>query len=164
MKNKYWIVIIIIILLIGAGIFFFFNNNSKTEENQTSNYEANKTQANINTSQNNTSNENSTNTENESQVENENINKEITPPKEDEIASFSTKILTKDSNRQKNISITCSTLNDKLVENGATFSFCNTVGPSTSAKGYEKADIFDANRKKEKRTWWRKLPSKYYFI
>ena len=70
------------------------------------------------------------------------------------ISSFTTKIVTKDSSRQKNISITCSTLNDTLVENGAEFSFCNTVGPATTAKGYEEADIFDANRKKEKRSWW----------
>ena len=74
--------------------------------------------------------------------------------KEEEISSFTTKIVTKDSSRQKNISITCSTLNDTLVENGAEFSFCNTVGPATTAKGYEEADIFDANRKKEKRSWW----------
>ena len=39
--------------------------------------------------------------------------------KEEEISSFTTKIVTKDSSRQKNISITCSTLNDTLVENGA---------------------------------------------
>ena len=74
--------------------------------------------------------------------------------KEEEISSFTTKIVTKDSSKQKNISITCSTLNDTLVENGAEFSFCNTVGPATTAKGYEEADIFDANRKKEKRSWW----------
>ena len=73
--------------------------------------------------------------------------------KEEEISSFTTKIVTKDSSRQKNISITCSTLNDTLVENGAEFSFCNTVGPATTAKGYEEADIFDAIRKKEKRPW-----------
>ena len=70
--------------------------------------------------------------------------------KEEEISSFTTKIVTKDSSRQKNISITCSTLNDTLVENGAEFSFCNTVGPSTTSKGYQKADIFDNNGQKKK--------------
>ena len=65
-----------------------------------------------------------------------------TPPKESEIASFKTKIYTKDSGRQNNISIACSTLNDTIVENGSTFSFSNTVGKATSGKGYKKADVF----------------------
>ena len=61
---------------------------------------------------------------------------------ETQISEFTTKIYTKDSERQNNISITCSTLNDTIVENGDTFSFCNTVGKATSSKGYEKADVF----------------------
>ena len=38
----------------------------------------------------------------------------------------------------------------KSVKNGATFSFCNTIGPSTSSKGYSKADIYDNNGNKKK--------------
>ena len=30
------------------------------------------------------------------------------------------------------------------------FSFCNTVGPSTTSKGYQKADIFDKDGNKKK--------------
>ena len=71
-------------------------------------------------------------------------------PKEEEISSFSTKIVTKDSNRQHNINLTCSTLNNTIVEPGSTFSFCGTVGQATSAKGYKEADIFDAKGKKKK--------------
>lgn len=77
-------------------------------------------------------------------------NQEPPTPKEEEISSFSTKIVTKDANRQHNINLTCSTLNNTIVEPGATFSFTNTVGQATSAKGYKEADIFDANGKKKK--------------
>ena len=112
---------------------------------------------NTNTSNQNTTKEIENNTSaglNETNIT-KNLTGDNTPEyKEEEISSFTTKIVTKDSSRQKNISITCSTLNDTLVENGAVFSFCNTVGRATTAKGYEEADIFDANRKKEKRSWW----------
>ena len=37
-----------------------------------------------------------------------------------------------------------------MVKNGSTFSFCNTIGPATSAKGYQEADIFDNNGNKKK--------------
>ena len=89
------------------------------------------------------------NLEENSQVEvtEEKQEDELTEKVETEIASFSTKIYTKDANRQNNVRITCSSLNDTLVENGATFSFCNTVGQATTAKGYKKAEIFDAKRK-----------------
>ena len=46
--------------------------------------------------------------------------------------------------------ITCNTLNDTIVSNGDTFSFCNTVGKATSERGYLEADIFDKNGKKIK--------------
>lgn len=112
---------------------------------------------NTNTSNQNTTKEIENNTSaglNETNIT-KNLTGDNTPEyKEEEISSFTTKIVTKDSSRQKNISITCSTLNDTLVENGAEFSFCNTVGRATTAKGYEEADIFDSNRKKEKRSWW----------
>ena len=69
--------------------------------------------------------------------------------KEEAIASFTTKIYNKESERQNNVSITCSTLNNTIVENGNTFSFCK-IGPATSAKGYQKADIFDNDGNKKK--------------
>ena len=46
--------------------------------------------------------------------------------------------------------ITSTTLNGTIVKNGETFSFCNTVGPATSSKGYLEADIFDNNGNKKK--------------
>ena len=71
-------------------------------------------------------------------------------PVEKTISTFSTKIYSNDSSRQNNVQITCNTLNGTIVKNQETFSFCNTVGPSTSAKGYQEADIFDHNGKKKK--------------
>lgn len=142
MKSKYWIIIIVLLILIGAAIFFFFNNYSN-QNNQT-NYDAQKAQASLNeTAKNINLNTNSkNNANNDNSNNNEDEQKEL---KEEEIATFSTKIVTKDANRQKNIGITCSTLNNTIVENGQTFSFCDTVGQATTDKGYEKAEIFDAN-------------------
>lgn len=146
MKSKYWIIIIVLLILIGAAIFFFFNNNSN-QNNQT-NYDAQKAQASLNeTAKNinlNTNSKNNANNDNSNNNNNKDEQKEL---KEEEIATFSTKIVTKDASRQKNIGITCSTLNNTIVENGQTFSFCDTVGQATTDKGYEKAEIFDANGK-----------------
>ena len=66
-------------------------------------------------------------------------------PKEETIASFSTNILDKDSNRQINVNITCSTLNGTIVKSGETFSFCDTVGQATAERGYKEAKVFDAD-------------------
>ena len=38
-------------------------------------------------------------------------------------------------------------MNDTDVANGSTFSFCDTVGRSSSSKGYKKADIFNNGKK-----------------
>lgn len=94
---------------------------------------------------------------------NENTSEQSASPIETEIASFTTKIYTKDSDRQNNISITCSSLNDTTIENGKTFSFCNTVGKATSSKGYKKADVFKDGEKIEALGRWQ-LPSKFYLI
>ncbi len=70
--------------------------------------------------------------------------KESEEPKQTEtlLSEFTTKIYTKNKERQNNISITCNSLNNTFVENGDTFSFCGTVGKATSSKGYKKADVF----------------------
>ena len=94
---------------------------------------------------------------------NENNSEQSASPIETEIASFTTKIYTKDSDRQNNISITSSSLNDTTIENGQTFSFCNTVGKATSSKGYKKADVFQDGEKIEALGRWQ-LPSKFYLI
>ena len=66
-------------------------------------------------------------------------------PKEEVISSFSTNILDKDSGRQTNIRLTCSTLNGAIVNPSETFSFCDTVGKASADRGYKEAKVFDAD-------------------
>ena len=168
--KKSIIILIIIATVLGIGFAIFALINNKNTNNGSSNYEAGRTSTETNESNINNSNTNAKtedqptlnhiveNSTNISTSDESNYNPapsvepapENTTPKEEEISSFSTKIVTKDANRQHNINLTCSTLNDTIVENGATFSFCNTVGQATSAKGYKEADIFDANGRKKK--------------
>lgn len=160
MNKKNGIVIAVIIaILIGVGIFFYFKNASSTPSNNENTYEANRTSS---------SGTNNATTEKEQQEANENSSTttevkqgiaEPAPPIEEQIATFTTKIYSSDSARQNNISITCNTLNGTIVKNGATFSFCNTVGQASSSKGYQKADIFDKEGNKKKGLGGRKLPN-----
>lgn len=148
--KKILIVLIIVALIVGGGLWWYFSskNNNNTSQN---NYQAEKSSANVNTTQNATNtndNKNSTNTTN-----NTNTPNAVTVPKvekvETEISSFSTKIYNKDAERQNNIAITCKALTSKEVQPGETFSFCNTVGKSTSNKGYQEADIYVNGEKKQ---------------
>ena len=139
MKNKYWIIAILVFIILGIGIFFLFNNQQNTNQN---NYDISRTEAKLNTNKENLNNDKNDEEQNETMQETT-----PPPPVETEISSFTTTIYSKDSGRQNNVEITCSTLNDTIVENGDTFSFCNTVGQATTAKGYQKAEIFDAKRK-----------------
>lgn len=171
-KRYIILIIGLILLAIGFGFYFYISkHNQKSNSPGSSNYmyDATKVSTNneiskdlSNTENTNTSSENSDKPEsrNENQLSVENntneakneaeapvqeaqpepeLKKEET---ETQIADFTTKIYTKDSERQNNISITCSTLNDTTVNNGETFSFCNTVGKATSSKGYQKADVY----------------------
>ena len=146
MKNKYWIIAIFVFVLLGIGIFFLFNNQQNSNQN---NYDTTRTEATVNTNKNETNTMENSNNDNETTTQQNETKQEATPlpPVETEISSFTTKIYSTDSGRQNNVQITCSTLNDTIVENGATFSFCDTVGQATTAKGYQKAEIFDAKRK-----------------
>lgn len=65
------------------------------------------------------------------------------PIAEIEMASFSTKLSGSPSARTNNINITTGVLDGTVVENGKTFSFCNTVGKPTAERGYQEADAFD---------------------
>ena len=127
--------------------------NSNDEENTNNNSEDNKDESkdSKDESQNNEDNKDKSNNNDDSQNESKNgedskdnsdEEEKNNPSKETEIASFTTKIYTKDSGRQNNLTIACSTLNDTTVENGKTFSFTKTVGKATSGKGYKKADVF----------------------
>ncbi len=161
MNKKTWIILaIVVVLLIGGGIFLYFKNITSSPNK--SNYEADKTSANDNSNQteeNNHNTENQSNTSTTNEVTQGITEAEKTPPPtvEEQIATFTTKIYSKDSARQNNISITCKTLDGTIVKNGSTFSFCNTIGPSSTSKGYQKADIFDKDGNKKKGLGGRKL-------
>ena len=125
--KKYIFLIVIIIILVGGGFLFYFLNNNKN--NKPNNYNTSKSGSNIsldynvNTSKNNNSS-NST---------------YVKPPTfvEQDVASYSTVIKNKvDTNRQHNISLTCSSLNGVEIKPSDTFSFCDTVGKATTDRGY----------------------------
>ena len=163
-KNKTILILIVIILGITIGAFYYFyaQNSNNNEQN---NYEATRTSTTDTTDNNinNNSNNDDDTTEAKENVDattNNTNTEQPTSPTETALSTFSTKIYTKESARQNNINITCDSLNDTIVKNGETFSFCNTVGQATTAKGYQKADIFDKNGNKKKGLRWRKLPSK----
>lgn len=168
MKKKKSILVISVILavLIGVGVYIYYNSSNTDNQNQ---YEAEKTSSekNENNSENtlsedsNSSNQNNQTANSNGTTQNtqsENSQVKINPqvveqpsqPVEEQISTFSTKIYSTDSARQNNINITCGTLNGTIVKNGASFSFCNTVGQATTSKGYQKADIFDKNGNKKK--------------
>lgn len=131
-KNLYAFLGIFLIFLL-VIIPVFISKSNKKIKNLTS-YEAKK-----NSSSKNVINE-----------KNNNLEKTINKAEEKEISSFSTKIFNNDEARQNNIKITSSKLNNYIIKNGETFSFCNILGPSTSKDGYKEADIFDNNGKKKK--------------
>ena len=160
MNKKLGIFIIIgLLALIGIGAYFYIKNTKSSDEQI--NYEANITSAETNNSnesnEDNSSTEENTSKNQATSTENTNTNSENTQVAdntsktiEEQLSDFSTKIYSNDSNRTKNMQITSSTLNGTIVKNGETFSFCNTVGPATSSKGYLEADIFDNNGNKKK--------------
>ena len=163
-KNKTILILIVIILGITIGTFYYFYTQN-SNNNEQKNYEATRTSTNENTDNNtNNNSNNAANTteanENGDATTNNTNTEQQTPPTETTLSTFSTKIYTKESARQNNINITCSSLNDTIVKAGDTFSFCSTVGQATTAKGYQKADIFDKNGNKKKGLRWWKLSSK----
>lgn len=139
MKKIFILLIILGLAGVGIGIYFFNRNTSSQNNNQS----YNSARLSTNTAENNNTEDSNTVTEdNQNDVSTQHAENESTSQTETQISEFSTKIYTKDDERQNNINITCSSLNDTYVESGDTFSFCNTVGKATTSKGYEKADVF----------------------
>ena len=159
--RKIIITILIVAITIGAGTWWYFNSKSENDvgNNKTSTYQAERSSTATNNNNNgdeNTSNvENNPNTpDNKNNSDNANNQTEGNTQtegakKETEIASFTTKIHNKDKERQNNMKITCDALTNKEIKAGETFSFCNTVGKSTTAKGYQKADIYIDGKKEQ---------------
>ena len=151
-KGKYIVLALILIAVFAVGIYIYYSNIN----NDNSNYEANKVSSNnqVNETSENTSSKENKPDENNNTAENNvnqtNITSNITNYKEEELSNFTTTIYSNDEARQNNINITCNTLNGTIVKNGATFSFCDTVGQATSSKGYMEADIFDHDGHKKK--------------
>lgn len=121
-------------------------NNSETESNDEENKDKEKNENSQNTSEENSKNDDNSTENSDSNKEEdskkEDASKSKNASKETEIASYTTKIYTKDSGRQNNLTIACTTLNNTTIENGKTFSFSKTIGKATSGKGYKKADVF----------------------
>lgn len=165
MKNKKWYIITIIALLIICTLAFYFFR-SKISKSNKSEYQTEKISTNQQSQTINQSNEQQNsytnnlrtekqenadpNTTNTPESQNKENQQQTTQPKETQIATFTTKIYTKEKARQNNMQITASRLNGKIVKNGSTFSFCNTLGPSSSKNGYQEADIFDNDGNKKK--------------
>lgn len=132
MDKKYLFLVILLIVIIGAIGLFIYNNWGK---NNTDTNTTNTTKLATETTQ------NIENTLGNNQVQN--VQTETTKQEhiEEEIASYSSPLKSKAAGRLNNIRITCSTLNGTVVSKGETFSFCNTLGPSTAEKGYQEADV-----------------------
>ena len=126
------IIMFIILGLISIGVGIYITNRNKSSENNNPSYDS----ARLSTSDSESTTKNSDTNQN---TDNSNTHTENKQESETQISEFTTKIYTKDDERQNNINITCSSLNDTYVEAGDTFSFCNTVGKATTSKGYEKA-------------------------
>lgn len=143
LKNKLWILGVIVLIITIACLIFFYTQKNKNNDLK---YQADRASQNV------TVNDlNSTLNSQSNKIENANQSDPLqNQTKEEIITSFSTKIYNKESERQNNIQITCNTLDSTIVRNDSTFSFCDTVGQSTSAKGYQEADIFDKDGNKQK--------------
>lgn len=95
-------------------------------------------------SNNNENNKDSSGTRTSTTIVSKNDEKEFDTsyiPKEEEISSYSTTIIDNSAGRLTNISITCSILNNTIIENGKTFSFNETIGKPTPERGYQEAKV-----------------------
>ena len=127
--KKYILPIIILIAFIGLVAYFYFNKFSFNDEID---YNANRLSTEV---KNNTS-------------LNTNIPSEPVAI-EQEISSFSTKIIDKDDNRDINMKLTCEKINNTIIKNGEEFSFNKIAGNPTPDRGYKEAGII-VNGKLEK--------------
>ena len=132
MKKSYVFIFIGIIAIAIIGAFLYFWNSDPGTDSNGGNVARLATQVNVEDNNSSVNNQDVTNTV-----------QEIPPPEptEEELSVFSTTILDTSSGRLNNIRLTCDRLNGTTVSNGETFSFCNTLGPSTEEKGYQKAKV-----------------------
>lgn len=157
-----WVIIILVvvaavILILTSNANLFSNEN--TENNNPGEQAKNLNDNNVNENNNNSNNNNS----DKSEQSNDNTNdkpatavakekKEATPQTttEVQIATYTTTLYDKEQTRIDNINLAISKLNGVIIENGAEFSFNNTIGPMNEGNGFKKATGFDSNGKKIK--------------
>ena len=120
--KKYILPIIVLIAFIVLIAYFYFNKFNFKDEID---YTANRTGIEL---------------ENNSILDNDISSKPIIT--EEEISSFSTKIIDDDDNRDTNIRITCNEINGTIIKNGEEFSFNESAGNPTPDRGYKKAGVF----------------------
>ncbi len=148
MKKK----IILFFLILFTTICFSGCSKEDDTKTEVNTIEVNRTStdiSNLNDISNNTINNNIVST-NQSNNKSNSSSSKVSNKSEELLAQFSTKIYSTDSARQNNLEITSKKLNGTVVKPNETFSFTKTIGPSTAAKGYEEADIYDSNGNKIK--------------
>ncbi len=150
MKKK----IILFFLILFTTICFSGCSKEDDTKTEVNTVEVNRTSTdisnlNLNDISNNTINNNIVSTNKADNTSNSSSSK-VSNKSEELLAQFSTRIYSTDSARQNNLEITSKKLNGTVVKPNETFSFTKTVGPSTAAKGYEEADIYDSNGNKIK--------------
>jgi vancomycin resistance protein YoaR len=124
-KVVFFIIVLVCILGIVGVCYTSFNSN-----NQSSNTNIQRLNANVQI---------------DNTYTNTAVGEAIKTTTEIDVASFTTKLNGADSPRSHNIGITTSTLNETIVKQGETFSFCDTIGNPTADKGYEKANSFNSS-------------------
>lgn len=148
MKKK----IILFFLILFTTICFSGCSKEDDTKTEVNTIEVNRTStdiSNLNDISNNTINNNIVSTNQANNKSNSSSSK-VSNKSEELLAQFSTKIYSTDSARQNNLEITSKKLNGTVVKPNETFSFTKAIGPSTAAKGYEEADIYDSNGNKIK--------------
>ena len=150
MKKK----IILFFLILFTTICFSGCSKEDDTKTEVNTIEVNRTSTdisnlNLNDISNNTINNNIVSTNQSNNTSNSSSSK-VSNKSEELLAQFSTRIYSTDSARQNNLEITSKKLNGTVVKPNETFSFTKTIGPSTAAKGYEEADIYDSNGNKIK--------------
>ena len=154
-----WIIIFLVvvaavILILTSNANLFSNENNNSGE-QTKNLNDNNANENNNNSNNNNSDKSkqsndNTNDKPATAVAKEEKETAPQPPTEVQIATYTTTLYDKEQTRIDNINLAISKLNGFIIENGAEFSFNNTIGPMNEGNGFKKATGFDSNGKKIK--------------
>lgn len=139
-KTVYIWIVIFIIIIVALLLFIFKDKVLPQNKNNNNNNDENNNVARLAQESNVLGNNKKLNEVN-NRIENILANSEQTT-REEEIASYSTKLGGSTENRLTNIRITCGKLNGTAVNNGDTFSFCDKTGPSTAEEGYKEATVF----------------------